>query len=382
MTRFLAPYGLSTSSPRSLPGSGCGVRGLLVPRSLRHRYHCLGRALRAFRFYPWRVAPRVSISLAAYILGLFVITNVGKLNAQNNFGLVIHGGAGDGVQPETLGDRAEIYYQTLKEVTDFGFELLENGFSSRDVVEAVIRKLEDNPLFNAGRGAVVNKSGEVYHDASIMLGSDRNAGAVAGIFVAKNPIQAALAVMENTPHVFLSDKGAEEFILQSGVPLMTQEDSAWYNNFTEQKPVSKKGTVGCVALDRNGDLAAGTSTGGMHNKFPGRIGDSPMVGAGTWADNRTCAVSATGHGEYFIRSAAAHSVSAAMLLGDMDVQSACGHALQEVAALGGKGGLIAIDAQGNFAWDFNTVGMFRAVRTHDYKATLVGLGEEVAVYAH
>jgi isoaspartyl peptidase/L-asparaginase-like protein (Ntn-hydrolase superfamily) len=260
--------------------------------------------------------------------------------------------------------------------------LLENGFSSRDVVEAVIRKLEDNPLFNAGRGAVVNKSGEVYHDASIMLGSDRNAGAVAGIFVAKNPIQAALAVMENTPHVFLSDKGAEEFILQSGVPLMTQEDSAWYNNFTEQKPVSKKGTVGCVALDRNGDLAAGTSTGGMHNKFPGRIGDSPMVGAGTWADNRTCAVSATGHGEYFIRSAAAHSVSAAMLLGDMDVQSACGHALQEVAALGGKGGLIAIDAQGNFAWDFNTVGMFRAVRTHDYKATLVGLGEEVAVYAH
>lgn len=340
----------------------------------------MGRMLRALRFYPWRGSLGNAFSPAMALL-LFVLIPITALHAQAPYGLVIHGGAGNRVHPDSLGaERTAEYQKALREAVDLGYAMLDEGKSAQEVVEAVIIVLEDNPLFNAGRGAVMNKNGEVFHDASIMLGQNRDAGAVAGVFLPKNPIQAAIAVMESTPHVFLSDKGAETFIQTSGVPLMTDEDRAWYEQSAREKRLSKKGTVGCVVLDREGNLAAGTSTGGMSNKFPGRIGDSPIIGAGTWADNRTCAVSATGHGEYFIRSAAAYSVSAAMLYGDMDVHAATEFTINEIENIGGIGGLIAIDKDGNIDWHFNTTGMFRAARSsYMPKHILLGIGRGIMV---
>jgi L-asparaginase / beta-aspartyl-peptidase len=327
------------------------------------------------------ISRRVSYGLFTPIALLFFVFVPACIQAQSPYGLVIHGGAGDRVHPDSLGpERTAIYQKALRQAVDLGYALLDEGKSAQEVVEAVIIVLEDNPLFNAGRGAVMNKNGEIFHDASIMLGQNRNAGAVAGVFLPKNPIQAAIAVMESTPHVFLSDKGAEIFIQSSGVPLMTDEDRAWYEQSAHEKRLSKKGTVGCVVLDQEGNLAAGTSTGGMSNKFPGRIGDSPVIGAGTWADNRTCAVSATGHGEYFIRSAAAYSVSAAMLYGDMDVHSATEFTINEIENIGGIGGLIAIDKDGNIDWSFNTTGMFRAARSSYLpNTTLIGISRGVII---
>jgi L-asparaginase / beta-aspartyl-peptidase len=302
-------------------------------------------------------------SMIKYHYTFFLLAFSFAMQAQP-FGLVIHGGAGS-ITEDRLGENAVHYQKALEDATIFGYGMLEDGADAVQVVAAVIAILEDNPLFNAGKGAVANSKGEIFHDASIMEGRERNAGAVASIFGPKNPIYGALAVMNKSPHVMLSDRGAEDFCRNEGLYFLNEIERKAYIDAAPGPIVDKKkGTVGCVVLDRNGLLAAGTSTGGMSNKTPGRIGDSPIIGAGTWADNRTCAVSATGHGEYFIRSAAAYAVSAAMLFMDMDIYTAMQLSIQEIAAIGGTGGLIGIDREGNIAWEFNTKGMFRAGKTN------------------
>ncbi|MCC5918961.1 MAG: isoaspartyl peptidase/L-asparaginase [Cryomorphaceae bacterium] len=312
-------------------------------------------------------------------LALLIFSRVEFANAHDGkspIGIVIHGGAGNGISPGNLGARGVDYEKALEETVIFGYSMLQDGATAVQVVAAVIAMLEDNPLFNAGKGAVANSDGEIFHDASIMEGGTRNAGAVAGIFGPKNPILGALAVMDASPHVMLIGEGAEDFCRTQGLYFLTPEEKQQYLDAVRkpQTPDDKKrGTVGCVVLDMNGNLAAGTSTGGTTKKLPGRVGDSPIIGAGTYADNRTCAVSATGHGEYFIRSVGAYAISAAMLLLEMDLHSAVQYSMDEVESLGGDGGFIAIDRNGIFSWGFNTTGMFRAARTSGMVNPLVEL---------
>lgn len=277
------------------------------------------------------------------------------------FGIVIHGGAGNSISPEYLSEeRSKAYELALDRAIRLGYSLLEDGMDAVSVVEMVIVELENNPLFNAGLGAVANANDEVFHDASIMRGSDLNAGAIANVFGPKNPIRAALAVMNQSIHVLLTDRGAEAFAAAQNLIMLNEADKETYIQAAPKPKLSKKGTVGCVILDMYGDLAAGTSTGGTSKKLPGRVGDSPIIGAGTWADNRSCAVSATGDGEYFIRSGAAQYVGSSMRMLELDIQTAIESSIAEVDELGGEGGLIGIDKDGNIGWDFNTKGMFRA----------------------
>ena len=298
--------------------------------------------------------------------------------------LVLHGGAG-AVSPEALADGGEkAYRDALGTALDAGYAVLEAGGAALDAVEAAIRILEDSPLFNAGKGAVFTSDGETEMDASIMEGAGRRAGAVGGVTVVKNPIAAARAVMEITPHVLLMGAGADAFARESGLEIVSREyfkterrREQWRKakGFApevrpqEDKPqarldfpsVDYLGTVGAVALDREGNIAAGTSTGGLTNKRFGRIGDSPIIGAGTFADNRSCGVSCTGHGEYFIRYAVAHDVAARMTYLGESVAQATRTVVQEtLVEAGGRGGLIALDAQGAVSAEFNTPSMFRA----------------------
>ena len=242
--------------------------------------------------------------------------------------------------------------------------VLEGGGSSLDAVERVIRYLEDNPLFNAGRGAVFTSAGTNELDASIMTGWDLNAGAVAGVRDVRNPISAARAVMEQSKHVMLSGKGASEFAAEKGLEIVEPSYFHTDGRMEDLKKAienEKHGTVGCVALDREGNLCAGTSTGGMTNKKWGRIGDSPIIGAGTWADNRTCGVSGTGHGEYFIRWAVAHDIAALMEYSGLNVEEAARKVIEEkMVRAGGDGGVICLDRNGRAAMVTNTSGMFRA----------------------
>lgn len=269
----------------------------------------------------------------------------------------------------------------MSEALELGYDILEKGGSSVDAVEIVITTLENSPWFNAGRGSVLNAKGVVEMDASIMEGNDRQAGAVAGVTRIKNPIKAARLVMEESPHVLLSGQGAELFAEQGGLTFMDssyfitpQELKQWKNsnnkgngylpptpaNPAEGGTFSKFGTVGAAALDKSGNLAAGTSTGGMMNKQYGRVGDSPIIGAGTYANNKTCAISCTGHGEYFIRGVVAYDVAALVEYKKMDLQEAVDFVVQKkLKEFGGAGGLIAVDANGNMATSFNTPGMFR-----------------------
>ncbi len=294
--------------------------------------------------------------------------------------LVIHGGAGT-LDPARSSARIDAgYEQALAAALAAGHAVLAGGGSSVDAVVAAIAVMEDSPLFNAGRGAVFSHEGHNELDASIMDGASRAAGAVAAVRTIRNPIRAAAAVMRDGVHVMLLGAGAEEFARTQGLELV---DPSWFR--TEERwrqlqkaraaqrvlrdhdagtgapyaPDDKRGTVGAVALDRHGNLAAGTSTGGLTNKRWGRIGDSPVIGAGTWADNRTVAVSATGTGEMFIRSAAAHHVAALVGLAGMPPAQAADATLAEVAQIGGDGGLIVLDAHGDFAMRFNTRGMYR-----------------------
>jgi beta-aspartyl-peptidase (threonine type) len=292
--------------------------------------------------------------------------------------LVIHGGAGTITRANLSPEREQAYHAALRQALDSGYAVLANGGKSVDAVIAAIKIMEDSPLFNAGKGAVFTHDGRNELDASIMDGSNLMAGAVAGVTTIKNPITAAYAVMTRSEHVMLTGKGADEFAATQGLEIVPPSyffDSARYRQLLKAKgdgarsalPNDKKfGTVGCVALDRYGNLAAGTSTGGMTNKRYGRVGDSPIIGAGTYANNLTCAVSATGWGEYFIRLNVAHDVHALMEYGNLSLQQAADSVvMKKLPGLGGDGGIIALDRQGNFAMPFCTEGMYRGYITRE-----------------
>lgn len=311
-------------------------------------------------------------------------TQIDSLDLQvSEFAIVIHGGAGTILKENMTAEDEAAYKSKLEEAIRIGYGILENGGSSLDAVEKTINVLEDSPLFNAGKGAVFTNAETNELDASIMDGKTLNAGASAGTKTVKNPIDLARAVMENSPHVMLSGKGAETFAQEQGLEMV---DSTYFyteNRFQSLQRIkeyetqkqannktafydatikdSKFGTVGCVALDKNGNLAAGTSTGGMTNKRWGRIGDSPIIGAGTYANNNTCAVSSTGWGEFFIRAMVAHDISALMEYKGLNLKDAAKEVIQKkVPELGGDGGIIAVDKHGNIVMEFNTAGMYRA----------------------
>ena len=292
------------------------------------------------------------------------------------FGLAIHGGAGT-LPRADLGQAQELAYRAgLAEALDAGYAVLHAGGASLDAVTRAVVVLEDNPLFNAGRGAVFTLDGRNELDASIMEGSTLRAGSVCGLTRIKNPIELARAVMEHSDFVMLSGIGAEEFAASRGIefvaPAYFHTPERWRqleriqggDDGVSPLTISHAGTVGAVALDARGRLAAATSTGGMTGKRFNRIGDSPIIGAGTYADDRSCAVSASGHGEIFIRAAVAHDICARMRFGGRRVLDAVREVVfEELPALHGKGGVIAIDAQGAIAMEFNSEGMFRASRS-------------------
>jgi beta-aspartyl-peptidase (threonine type) len=299
--------------------------------------------------------------------------------------LVIHGGAGTITRAKLKKDREQAYTQVLAQSLTAGYAVLAAGGSSIDAVIAAIVVMEDSPLFNAGKGAVFSNAGRIELDASIMDGSTLMAGSVAGVTTVHNPIRAAHAVMTKSPHVMLIGQGADAFAAEQGLEIV--DPSYFHTEYrwnqlqraiahervlldhdvdldtsqpdTDEKTDKKRGTVGAVALDRYGNLASGTSTGGLTNKRFGRVGDSPIIGAGTYADNRSVAVSATGTGEMFIRTCATFHTSAQVRLLHTPITAAADNTLAEIAAIGGDGGLIVLDAKGNYAMRFNTRGMFR-----------------------
>jgi len=309
-------------------------------------------------------------------------------------GFVIHGGAGVIRRGDLSPEKEAEYRKKLEEVVLAGYKMLQNGGTSLDAVEAAIKMMEDSPLFNAGKGAVFTADGQNELDSSIMDGKTLKAGAVAGLHHIKNPISLARLVMDKSPHVMMVGDGAEKFAKEQGVELVPQSYFYTEDRFkalqkikdeekrkAEAEKAGKKislveaakdanrfGTVGAVALDKNGDLAAGTSTGGMTNKKFGRVGDAPIIGAGTYASNNTCAVSATGWGEYFIRLSVARDIAAQMEYTGKPVQAAADAVIQKkLQDLGGDGGIIAIDKFGNIGISFNSAGMYRAYINSDGK---------------
>ncbi|MEO6931511.1 MAG: isoaspartyl peptidase/L-asparaginase [Chitinophagaceae bacterium] len=300
------------------------------------------------------------------------------------FSLAIHGGAGT-IQKEDMTPELEAaYLKGLQQALDAGYAVLEEDGSAVNAVKAAVVILEDNMLFNAGRGSVFTKKGVQEMDAAIMDGQTLKAGAVAGIRNVRNPVELATEVMLNSNHVFLSGKGANDFAIRQGIKLEPDEyffsqfrydqwkairDSDNYSldhthqQLEELMRDKKFGTVGAVACDRKGNIAAATSTGGMTNKKYGRIGDSPVIGCGTYANNKTCAISCTGHGEVFIRAVAAYDVSCRMEYKGLSLQEACEEVvMKKLVEMEGEGGLIAIDAAGNFSLIFNSAGMYRGAR--------------------
>lgn len=312
-----------------------------------------------------------------------------------NFTLVIHGGAGTILKEDMTAELEEAYIDGLKMALNAGYGVLEQGGAAVNAVKAAIVILEDNVLFNAGRGAVFTKKGLQEMDAAIMDGATLEAGAVTGVRNVRNPIELATEVMRNSNHVFLSGKGANDFAIKQGVKLEPDEyffsqfrydqwkairDSDNYSlDHTHQRleelmKDKKFGTVGAVACDATGNIAAATSTGGMTNKKYGRIGDSPIIGAGTYANNKTCGISCTGHGEMFIRSVAAYDVSCLMEYKGLSLQEAMDIVVHDkLVQIGGEGGMIGVDNQGNAAMVFNSAGMYRAAKSN------TGLCE-VAIY--
>ena len=280
------------------------------------------------------------------------------------YALVLHGGAGNMNFESVPEPYQEIFKHALDSALQIGLDVLKEGGTSVDAVETVIRCLEDNPLFNAGKGAVFTSEGKNELDASIMCGKDLNAGAVAGVTDIRHPISAARAVMEQSEHVMMAGQGASVFAEGAGLEIV--DPSYFYTkkrfeSYQRAVAMDKHGTVGCVALDKAGNLCAGTSTGGMTNKKYGRIGDSPIIGAGTYANNATCGVSATGHGEYFIRWTVAHQISVLMEYKGYDVETAAREVVEKtLVEVGGDGGVICLDKYGRSAMVTNTSGMFRA----------------------
>jgi len=306
------------------------------------------------------------------IIGIQVVnkndSSVSK-SSENKYTIVIHGGAGtiDKSIPESI---KEEYYKSLTEALKIGKEILEKGGTSLDAVERVVRFLEDDPKFNAGKGAVYTSAGTHELDASIMSGKDLSNGAVTLIKTVKNPITLARLVMEKTPHVLLGGEGAEEFAKQMNVEMVPNSYYDTPKRFEQLKKLKdktnqqNKGTVGCVAMDKFGNLAAATSTGGLTNKMPGRIGDSPIINAGNYADNRTCAVSGTGTGELFITHTVAYNISALMEYKGLSLKEAADQIINNTLKPG-DGGIIAVDKDGNYIMMFNTEGMFRGAANSD-----------------
>ncbi|WP_428400554.1 isoaspartyl peptidase/L-asparaginase family protein [Niabella insulamsoli] len=304
--------------------------------------------------------------------------------------MVVHGGAGTILKKNMSAEKEQLYVEALRQSLQAGYNIIKRGGSSVDAVEAAIHILEDNPLFNAGKGAVFTNAGTNELDASIMEGEELKAGAVAGVTTIKNPISAARAVMEKSEHVLMAGRGAERFAQDCGLetvdPAYFKTEDRWRalqralsadsakaaagkmsSKLSPSVVDEKFGTVGCVALDRSGNLAAGTSTGGMTNKKYGRIGDAPIIGAGTYCDNNTAGVSCTGWGEYFIRNAVAKTVCDLIAYKAYDIKKASEEVLKKVADMGGSGGLIILDRNGNAAMPFNTEGMYRGTVTTDGK---------------
>ncbi len=321
---------------------------------------------------------RFGLGLASIVAGMATDAQTTPTVVKPIYGLVIHGGAG---APTNLTpEERQRYEAKLRESLDAGYAVLEKGGAAIDAVVAAIKVMEDAGMFDAGKGSVFNADGVCEMDAAVMDGHTRAAGAVTGLQHIKNPIELARAVMEKTPHVLLMGEGAEKFARQNGFEMLPnsyfqteRRREQWERARHEQTnspakprasaaPSAGMGTVGCVALDQRGNLAAGTSTGGLVNKMPGRVGDSPLIGAGTYANNATCAVSGTGQGEYFIREVFAHNISALMQYKGLSLRQAADATLAEVHTLGGTGGCIAIDAQGRVAMPFNTAAMFRGCR--------------------
>lgn len=308
-----------------------------------------------------------------------------------SYTLVIHGGAGN-ITTAIMDAQMEVDYTNgLRAALDAGSQMLKKGATAIDAVVAAIAEMENNPIFNAGKGSVFTKKGLNEMDAAIMDGSDLSAGAVAGVRNIKNPIRLAREVMLHSGHVFLSNEGATEFALKQGIEMAPDDyffNKSRYDQWVEIRDTDytqldhkgdnlkgaipntghKFGTVGAVALDQYGNIAAGTSTGGMTNKRFNRIGDSPVIGAGTYANNRTCAISCTGHGELFLRAVAAYDVSCLMEYKGLSLQEACAVVVKEkLVKMGGEGGMIAVNSAGDFEFCFNSAGMYRGMRNSEGK---------------
>ena len=298
--------------------------------------------------------------LCLMIIILFSCNN----HDENKIAIVIHGGAGIILKENISKSKEDSIINKLDEAISKGWELLKKGQSSEMAVIETIKILEDSPLFNAGKGSVFNSEGKVENDASIMRGNDLNAGASSGTSNVKNPITLAANIMNHSEHVFLSGKGAENFAKNRNLEIVNNEyfhTKFRYNQLFNKKGEDKYGTVGCVAIDVNGNIVAGTSTGGMTNKKWGRIGDSPIIGAGTYANNNTCGISSTGSGEYFIRTVAAYQVSSLLENHNYDLKKAMNKVIHEkIGAIGGDGGMIGIDKNSDISMEFNTPGMYRA----------------------
>lgn len=315
-----------------------------------------------------------------------IVTFSTMITAQKKYVLVIHGGAGTILKSNMNAEKEKAYRMKLTEALQAGYAEIQKGNSSIDAVAASIIIMEDSPLFNAGRGAVFTADGKNELDASVMYGRDKSAGAIAGVQIIKNPIKTAVAVMQNSEHVMLSGIGAEQFAKDQNLEIVDPKyfwtKDRWeglqklkqkepsnstkkisQNTLPEAYEIDQKfGTVGAVAIDKNGNITAGTSTGGMTNKKYGRIGDAPIIGAGTYADSQV-GISATGWGEYFIRATAARTIAAKMEYQNKDLKTATQETIDEIEKMGGDGGLIALDKEGNIAMPFNTVGMYRGAIT-------------------
>jgi beta-aspartyl-peptidase (threonine type) len=303
----------------------------------------------------------------------------------SKYAIAIHGGAGTILQSTMTAEKETAYKVALQDAIEAGEAVLKKGGSSLDAVEFAIVSLENNPLFNAGKGAVFTHNGKNEMDASIMYGKDLTAGAVAGVTNIKNPISLSRAVMEKSDHVLLTGAGAIDFAKKINAEFApddyffvqmryeqlqkAKESDTMILDHTEdnfENGEKKFGTVGCVALDVHGNIAAGTSTGGMTNKKFGRVGDSPIIGAGTYANNNTCAISCTGHGEFFLRSVVAYDISCLMEYIGLTLKQACDVVVMDkLVKIGGEGGLIALDAKGNIELPFNSEGMYRAKKSSD-----------------
>ena len=316
---------------------------------------------------------------------LLLIYSCQSTESENSIAIVIHGGAGTILKENMTPELESAYLDKLEEAVLTGYEILKNGGSSQSAVEETIKIMEDSPLFNAGIGAALTNQETASLDASFMEGDNLDAGAIAGSKYIKNPITAAISVMQESPHVLLSSDGADDFAIQMGLDTVpnsyfiterrlrsvrkAKKDDmvSFEDNFIKD---SKYGTVGCVAIDKMGNISSGTSTGGTTNKKWGRIGDVPIIGAGTYANNDCCGISTTGWGEHFIRNVVAYDIAAQIIYNNKSIKEASINSLDKVMKTGGDGGVIGLDNKGNISMEFNTAGMYRASVDINGKVTI------------